>query len=49
MYFKVRVLSCCNKDYWYTDKIGDVILVKEPYDNSWDTKLRMATQFFGMM
>ncbi len=32
-WFKVRIKSCANSDYWYTDKIGDVIVVKR---TEWD-------------
>lgn len=27
-YFKVRIEKASNKDLWYVDKIGDVIMVK---------------------
>lgn len=28
-YRKVKILKCCDPTFWYADKIGDVILVKE--------------------
>lgn len=28
-YFKVKIKKCSDKDYWYKDMIGKVILVKE--------------------
>ncbi len=29
-WFKVRIVSCCDKAaFWYADKIGDVIIVKQ--------------------
>lgn len=35
-YFKVMIVSCCNPDYWYADKIGDVILVaRDPIGSGW--------------
>lgn len=34
-YFYVRITSVASDDFWYTDAIGKVFLVFEPYDNSW--------------
>lgn len=28
-YFKAKIVKCSNKDYWYKNVIGTVILVKE--------------------
>jgi len=35
VWFKVKIKSCCTKCFWYLDKIGETLLVKEPYENSW--------------
>jgi len=28
-YFKVEIIKCSNKDFWYVDKIGNIVLVCE--------------------
>jgi len=32
-YFKVEIIKCSNKDYWYADRIGNIVLVKEIHEH----------------
>jgi hypothetical protein len=34
-YFFVRITAAYSDDVWYTDQIGKLVLVFEPYDGSW--------------
>ncbi len=35
IWFKVRITSCADPDFWYADKIGDVIIVKKTAWDGW--------------
>lgn len=34
-WFKVRITSCASPDYWYADRIGDIIIVKRTDWDGW--------------
>ena len=34
-YFKVRIVSSFSQNTWYKDKIGQVVIVFEPYEDPW--------------
>lgn len=45
-WFKVRVINCCNPDYWYADKIGDVIIVKKTEWDGWGFEHKNGSSVF---
>lgn len=34
-FFKVKVVSCCDSDFWYANKVGDHIFVKRTEWDGW--------------
>lgn len=36
---KAIIKDCVNEDYWYSDKLGLEVLVREPYEGSWGFEL----------
>jgi hypothetical protein len=38
---KARIVSCCKpEDYWYADKIGDIVEVRKWTESSWGVEER---------
>ena len=45
-WFKVRVKSCCNPDYWYANIIGNIIIVWRTEWDGWGYEHKSGTSVF---
>jgi len=46
IWFKVRIKSCSSPDYWYRDRVGTTLIVKEPHPFSWGYETKRGFSIF---